>query len=90
MSRVQASHILVKTLNEAQQLQVALAQNEDFSKLASQHSLCGSKARGGDLGFFGPGSMVKPFEEAAFSLDVGQVSQPVQTQFGFHLIKRTA
>ena len=90
MSNVRASHILVKTLNEAQELKTKIGTYEDFAKVANQHSMCPSKANGGDLGPFGRGMMVKPFEDAAFGLNVGEMSEPVQTQFGYHLIYRTA
>lgn len=90
MSNVRASHILVKTLNEAQELKGKIGTYEDFAMAASQHSMCPSKANGGDLGPFGRGMMVKPFEDAAFGLNVGEMSEPVQTQFGYHLIYRTA
>ncbi|MBQ3565187.1 MAG: peptidyl-prolyl cis-trans isomerase, partial [Alphaproteobacteria bacterium] len=58
-----------------------------FEEAAAQFSQCPSKNDGGNLGFFGRGSMVKEFEDAAFSTKVGQISQPVKTQFGWHLIK---
>lgn len=90
MSNVRASHILVKTLNEAQELKSKIATYEDFAKAAAQSSMCPSKANGGDLGPFGRGMMVKPFEDAAFGLNIGEMSEPVQTQFGYHLIYRTA
>lgn len=61
----------------------------DFSKIAQEISMCPSGKRGGDLGFFGRGAMVREFEKAAFGLEKGQVSPPVKTEFGWHLIKRT-
>jgi len=88
--QVKASHILVKSLAEAVNLQEQIKTGSDFGVLASQHSMCPSKHRGGDLGFFSRGQMVKPFEEAAFNNPVGSVVGPVQTQFGYHLVKRTA
>lgn len=87
--KVRASHILVKTEDEAKDLLNKLNEGADFSELAQEYSLCPSKRDGGDLRFFGRGMMVKPFEDAAFSLEVGQVSEPVETQFGWHLIKLT-
>lgn len=83
---VRASHILVKTEAEAKELITQINNEEDFANLATQHSLCPSGANGGDLGFFPRDMMVKPFEDAAFSLEIGKVSEPVQTQFGWHLI----
>ena len=90
MQIVQASHILVPDLNTAVTLKAKIAEGADFGQLAQLHSSCPSKARGGDLGQFGPGMMVQPFEQATFALPVGEISEPVQTQFGWHLIKRTA
>ena len=90
MSTVTASHILVPTLNEAVTLKAKIDLGESFARLAAVHSQCPSKANGGNLGPFGRGQMVKPFEDAAFNLPVGSVSEPVQTQFGYHLIHRTA
>jgi peptidyl-prolyl cis-trans isomerase C len=88
--QVRASHILVSTLEEANSLKEQLNNGVDFATLASLHSGCPSKQNGGDLGFFGRGMMVKPFEDAAFDTPVGQISEAVQTQFGYHLIKRSA
>lgn len=87
---VTASHILVPSLEQAQQLKTQITEGADFGTLAQQHSSCPSRARGGDLGQFGPGQMVAPFQDATFALEVGGLSEPVQTQFGWHLIKRTA
>jgi len=88
--QVRASHILVPSLAEAVNLQEQIKSGADFAILASQHSKCPSGRQGGDLGLFGRGQMVKPFEEAAFNNPVGVVVGPVQTQFGYHLVKRTA
>ena len=84
---VKASHILVSTQSKAQTLKIMLDQGEDFAYLARQYSQCPSKTIGGDLGYFKRGQMVKEFELAAFELPIGQVSETVQTQFGWHLIK---
>jgi peptidyl-prolyl cis-trans isomerase C len=90
MSQVRASHILVQTLAEAVNLKEQISSGADFAQIARQHSKCPSGQSGGDLGMFGRGMMVKPFEDAAFGANVGTVTDPVQTQFGYHLIKRTA
>jgi peptidyl-prolyl cis-trans isomerase C len=87
---VQARHILVKTPEKMADIQQRLAAGEEFSALASEFSECPSRDKGGDLGKFGPGQMVKPFEELAFALPVGAIGGPVTTQFGLHMIQRTA
>lgn len=89
VSQVRASHILVKTEKEANKLLNRIKAGAKFEDLARKHSQCPSRAKGGDLGYFGKGQMVKPFEDAAFTMNKGDVSDPVQTQFGFHLIKVT-
>ena len=87
---MRASHILVKKLSLADELLNRIKGGEDFGKIAKEYSECPSKKRGGDLGEFGRGQMVKPFEQAVLSLKVGELSpEPVKTQFGYHLIKRT-
>ena len=88
--KVSARHILVEHEYEAQDIVKKLEAGESFEKLAQAFSKCPSKAKGGDLGAFGKGRMVPDFETAAFGLDVGQVSKPVRTRFGFHLIQRYA
>ena len=99
--QVRAQHILLKiNANDApeiksqKRLELAglsgkIQNGADFSKIAGEQSECPSKQQGGDLGFFERGKMVKPFEEAAFTLKVGEVSDIVETQFGYHLIKVT-
>lgn len=88
--KIKAKHILVNQEFEANDLVKSLEAGKSFEQLAKDHSLCPSGKSGGDLGEFGRGQMVKSFEEAAFALQVGEVSKPVRTQFGFHLIQRYA
>ena len=99
--QVKASHILIKVESDATDLQKSQARIEiakvqqklkdgqDFAALAREHSQGPSNEKGGDLGYFGRGQMVKPFEDAAFALKPGQVSEIVETRFGYHLIKVT-
>jgi len=89
MSKVKASHILVKKRSEAAKILDELRAGADFRELAKKHSLCSSGKKGGDLGFFTRGKMVKEFEKAAFSLAKGELSGLVKTEFGYHIIKRT-
>ncbi len=83
---IHARHILVETEEDAKAVAERLKKGEDFATVAKEKSKDPS-AEGGDLGFFGRGQMLKPFEDAAFALEVGQVSEPVKTQFGWHIIK---
>ena len=88
-NKIKCSHILVKKQSEALAIVERLKKGEKFGKLAKELSIdTGSAKRDGSLGYFGRGMMVKPFEEAAFKLEVGAVSEPVKSEFGYHLIKR--
>ncbi len=86
---VRASHILVKTLDEAKSIKKSLAGGADFAKLAAEKSTGPSKTQGGDLGYFTKGRMVKAFETAAFGLQKNGISDPIKTKFGWHVIKVT-
>lgn len=81
-----ASHILVETEQKARELLALLDGGADFSGLATEHSTGPSGPRGGDLGWFGKGQMVAPFEKAVMGMEAGTYTGPVQTQFGYHLI----
>ncbi|HUT50340.1 MAG TPA: peptidylprolyl isomerase [Alphaproteobacteria bacterium] len=98
--RITASHILIgfgadsdRSEEDAKKqidaLKDEIAGGGEFAALASEHSDCPSRAQGGDLGSFGRGMMVPEFEQAAFALETGNVSDVVQTDFGYHLIQRT-
>jgi parvulin-like peptidyl-prolyl isomerase len=104
MSNVRASHILLmykgsmrssatrskaEAEQQIQELLGKLQSGEAFAALAKDHSDCPSSSKGGDLGKFGRGQMVGPFEDAAFGLEVGQTSGVVETPFGYHIIQRT-
>ena len=84
---VRAAHILVDEEAKAEDLLNQINEGADFHQLASEHSSCPSGARGGDLGDFGRGQMVPEFEQAAFALNIGEISGVVKSQFGYHLIK---
>ncbi len=87
-NKVRCAHILVKTEKEANEVLERLKKGEKFANIAKGVSLCPSGKRGGDLGTFGRGKMVKEFENAAFALQKGQISPTVKTKFGYHVIKR--
>ena len=88
-NEIKASHILVSSEQEANNLLNQIKQGTSFEALAQQHSQCPSGKSGGDLGFFGKGQMVPAFETTAFGMEPGQISAPVKTQFGYHIIKVT-
>jgi len=99
--QVRASHILCgvdakasaeekkKAREKAERLRKELANGADFATVAKENSTCPSSKKGGDLGFFGKGQMVPPFEQAAFALKPGEISDVIETQFGYHIIKQT-
>ena len=88
-NKIKCSHILVKKQSEAIAILDKIRQGEKFGKLARELSIdSGSAKRDGNLGYFSRGKMVKEFETVAFNLEVGKISEPVKTQFGYHIIKR--
>ena len=89
LPKIRASHILVEKQFQALKALEELKTGADFKELARKYSTCPSGKRGGDLGQFDRGQMVREFEQAAFALKVGEVSAPVKTKFGYHIIKRT-
>lgn len=87
--KVRASHILVETEDKAKEISESISSGSAFESQAKEFSSCPSKDRGGDLGEFQRGSMVPEFEEVAFGMEIGDISDPVKTQFGYHIIKLT-
>lgn len=87
-NEIHCAHVLVKTEKEAQVVLERLQRGEKFANIAKEVSLCPSGKRGGDLGTFGRGRMVKEFEQAAFALQKGQISPVVKTKFGYHIVRR--
>jgi len=90
MATATARHILVDTEEQCQTLKDEIGGGADFADIARDHSSCPSGKSGGDLGEFGPGMMVKEFDEVVFSADVNTVQGPVKTQFGYHLLEVTS
>ncbi len=88
-NKIKASHILVEKLSQAQELYEDIKGGANFESLASKYSTCPSKKRGGSLGEFPKGEMVPEFWNACTKLQIGEISQPVKTKFGYHIIKRT-
>ena len=88
-NKIKCSHILVEKHSEAISLLERIQKGEKFGKLAKEFSIdSGSAKRDGNLGYFGRGKMVKEFEKSAFNLQTGQISEPVKTEYGYHIIKR--
>jgi peptidyl-prolyl cis-trans isomerase C len=90
MARASARHILVASKEACENLKSQIEAGADFATVAKENSLCPSRNQGGSLGEFGPGQMVKEFDEVVFSGEVGKVLGPVQTQFGYHLLEVTS
>jgi len=90
MATAQARHILVDTEEKCNDLKQQITDGADFADIAKENSSCPSGKKGGDLGEFGPGQMVKEFDEVVFSGEVGVVHGPVYTQFGYHLLEITS
>ncbi len=87
--KIKCSHILVEKQSQALEIMERLKKGEKFGKLAKELSIdSGSAKKDGNLGYFTKGMMVKPFEEAAFKLQIGETSDPVKSEFGYHIIKR--
>ena len=90
MAKASARHILVDSEDQCATLKQQIEDGSDFAEVAKEHSSCPSGRSGGDLGEFGPGQMVKEFDEVVFSGDLGTVHGPVKTQFGYHLLEITS
>ncbi len=90
MAKAAARHILVKTQAQCQDLKKQIEGGADFGEIAKRYSQCPSGRSGGALGEFGPGQMVREFDEVVFSAEVGVTHGPVKTQFGYHLIQITS
>ena len=90
MARATARHILVASKEVCEDLKKQIEAGADFAAVAREHSTCPSGKQGGSLGEFGPGQMVKEFDQAVFNGEVGKVLGPIQTQFGYHLLEVTS
>ena len=86
MPKARARHILVKDEKNCEDLKKQIEAGASFADIAAKHSLCPSGKKGGDLGEFIPGQMVREFDQVVFSKEVGKTHGPVKTQFGYHLI----
>ena len=90
MPRASARHILVASEDKCNELKAAIEGGADFAQIAKENSTCPSSRDGGNLGSFGPGQMVREFDQVVFSAPVGVVQGPVKTQFGYHLVEVTS
>ena len=90
-NKIKCAHILVEKQSESLAILERIKNGEKFGKLAKELSIdTGSGKKDGNLGYFTKGMMVKPFEEVAFKLQIGEISEPIKTEFGYHIIKRFA
>ena len=85
--KARARHILVKSKEQCEKIKSDIEKGGDFAEAAKKHSLCPSGKKGGDLGEFRQGQMVREFDQVVFSAEINKVHGPVQTQFGYHLIE---
>lgn len=90
MAKASARHILVDTQEKCESLKKEIEAGADFAEVAREHSNCPSGRRGGELGEFSPGQMVREFDEVVFSAELNKVHGPVKTQFGYHLLEITS
>ena len=90
MAKASARHILVDTEEKCEELKKQIESGADFAEVAKQHSTCPSGRKGGELGEFRPGQMVREFDEVVFSAELNKVHGPVKTQFGYHLLEITS
>ena len=90
MAKASARHILVDTEAQCETLKQQIEAGADFTEVAKQHSSCPSGRQGGDLGSFGPGQMVREFDQVVFNEELNKVHGPVKTQFGYHLLEITS
>lgn len=90
MAKATARHILVNSKEKCEDLKAEIEGGRDFAEVAKENSSCPSSAQGGDLGSFGPGQMVREFDEVVFSGELNKVHGPVKTQFGYHLLEITS
>ncbi|WP_394204038.1 peptidylprolyl isomerase [Shewanella waksmanii] len=90
MVQATARHLLVSSEEQCESLKQQILEGADFGDVAKAHSSCPSGAQGGDLGSFGPGMMVREFDEVVFSAPLNEVQGPVKTQFGYHLLEVTS
>ncbi len=90
MPRATARHILVDSQEKCLDLKQQIIDGADFADIARKHSKCPSSRNGGDLGSFGPGEMVREFDQVVFSAELNTVQGPVKTAFGYHLVEVTS